>query len=104
MTYTMKHSDWQWLIEPEPQGKRYSLKYRKPTEWTEASRFDSPEAAADAVALGKTGQKEWDDMKRDFPIQGLAAWLIDPSGPISVVTETIKAALAPSKPETARQG
>jgi hypothetical protein len=96
MTYTMKHSNWQWLIEPEPQGRSYSLKYKKPTEWTEARRFDSPEAAAEAVANGRTGQKDWDEMKRESPLPGLAAWLIDPGGPISIVTDALKAAIVMS--------
>jgi hypothetical protein len=99
MTYTMKHSNWQWLIEPDPQAKRYRLKYKKPTEWTLANVFDTPEAAAEAVASGKTGEKEWDEMKRESPIPGLAAWLIDPGGPISIVTVAIKTAMGGSKPE-----
>jgi hypothetical protein len=102
MTYMMKHSNWQWLIEPEPQGKRYSLKYKKPTEWTEANRFDTPEAAADAVAQGKTGQKEWDDLTRSSSIPGLAAWLIDPGGPIAAVADVIKAAIAPTERNAAK--
>jgi hypothetical protein len=100
MTYTMKHAEWQWLIEPEPQGTRCILKFRKPTEWTEARRFDTPEAAAAAVANGTTGEKEWDDIKRDAPLPGLAAWLIDPSaGPLSIVGEVLKATLLPPRAE-----
>jgi hypothetical protein len=100
MTYTMKHAEWQWLIAPDPDGKGCILKYKKPTEWFAARHFDTPEAAADAVANGATGQKDWDDLKREKPLPGLAAWLIDPSaGPLSIVTEALKATLLPPRAE-----
>jgi hypothetical protein len=103
MTYTMKYSDWQWLIEPQASGKKYLLKYRRPTAWTDCSAFDSPEAAAEAVAKGRTGQKDWDDMKHEAPPANLAAWLIDPTGGalapiIPVVTDILKAALPSEGP------
>jgi|SRR5579871_1945226 len=104
MTYTMKQSDWQWQIEPEPQSKLFRLKYKRPTEWILANLYDSPEAAADAVASGRTGEKEWDDMKRESPLPGLASWLIDPSGPISVVTTILKAAMANSEAANGQNG
>ena len=65
MTYTIKNSDWQWIIVPEPDSNRYMLKCKRPTEWTDCRAFDTPESAAKAVAQGKTGQKEWDEAKRD---------------------------------------
>jgi hypothetical protein len=80
MLYTIKHSEWQWLIEPRVNGKRYALRYRRPTRWRDCKTFPSPEAAAAAVATGKTGLKEWDTMKRDKPFPSLAEWLIDPTG------------------------
>jgi hypothetical protein len=80
MTYTMKHSDWQWLITPEPRGERYLLKYKRPREWTNCNSFDTPEAAAEAVSSGKTGQKDWDNLKLETAPHSLAAWLIDPTG------------------------
>jgi hypothetical protein len=103
MTYTMKYSDWQWLIEPQASSKKYLLKYRRPTAWTDCNAFDTPEAAADAVAKGRTGQKDWDDMKRETPPANLAAWLIDPTGGalapiIPVVTDILRAALPPEGP------
>ena len=107
MTYTTRQSDWQWLIEPEPGSSRCILKYKSPSDWTECSRFDTPEAAADAVASGRTGKKEWDELKRDPPVPGLAAWLIDPgAGPLSpilpIVGEVFKAAILPPKAENGR--
>jgi len=100
MTYTMKYSDWQWLIEPEARGKGYLLKYRRPTAWTDCNSFDTPEAAADAVARGTTGQKDWDELKREAPPASLAAWLIDPTGGalapiIPVVTDILRSAILP---------
>jgi hypothetical protein len=96
----MKYSDWQWLIEPEPGSKRYLLKYRRPTAWTDCNSFDTPEAAADAVAKGKTGQSDWDELKHDTPPANLAAWLIDPTGGalapiIPVVSDILRAAILP---------
>jgi hypothetical protein len=104
MTYTMKYSDWQWLIEPEPRSKKYLLKYKRPAPWTDCSSFDTPEAAAEAVSKGTTGQKEWDDMKRESMPAGLASWLIDPTGGalapiIPVVSEILRAAITPSDSE-----
>jgi hypothetical protein len=101
MTYTMKYSDWQWLIEPEPRGKKYLLKYKRPAPWTDCSAFDTPEAAADAVARGNTGQKDWDGMKRESIPASLASWLIDPTGGalapiIPVVSEILRSAILPS--------
>jgi hypothetical protein len=105
MTYTMKYSDWQWLIEPEAGSKRYLLKYRRPAAWTKCSTFDSPEAAADAVAKGTTGQEDWDVLKHEARPPNLAAWLIDPTGGalapiIPVVSDILKAAVLPPTPET----
>jgi hypothetical protein len=101
MTYTIRHSNWQWLIEPEPEGKRCILKYKRPVDWTECSRFDTPEAAAEAVANGKTGQTEWDELKRETPVPSLASWLIDPTGgPVAIVREVLKAAILPSPPHS----
>ncbi len=99
-TYTMKHSDWQWLIEPQPKSQKYLLKCRRPTAWTDCDSFDTPEQAAEAVAKGKTGQKDWDRMNNDRPPATLAAWLIDPTGGplapiIPVVSDILKAAIAP---------
>jgi hypothetical protein len=92
MTYTIKNSDWQWLIAPEPNSKRYVLKCKRPTEWTDCRSFDTPEAAASAVAEGKTGQKEWDDAKHDDFFANLASWLVDPMG---IITEVLKATILP---------
>ena len=100
MNYTMQRSDWQWLITPEPGGKGYRLKYKRPTEWTDCNTFDTPEAAAEAVAKGTTGQMEWDAIKHLAPIPSLAAWLVDPTGgPLSpfvpVVSNLILTAVKP---------
>src|SRR5580692_5169050 len=98
MTYTLRNSDWQWLIEPEPAGNRCILKYKRPVDWAECNRYDTPEAAAQAVANGTTGQKEWDALKRETPVPGLASWLIDPmGGPVAIVTEVLKAVILPSQ-------
>jgi hypothetical protein len=98
MTYTIRNSNWQWLIEPEPDGKRCILKCKRPVDWTECNRFDTPEAAAEAVANGTTGQKEWDELKRETPVPGLASWLIDPmGGPMAVVKEVLKAVIPPAQ-------
>jgi hypothetical protein len=107
MTYTMKHSDWQWLIEPEAGSKRFLLKCRRPIAWTDCNSFETPEAAADAVANGTTGQKDWDDMKRETPPASLASWLIDPTGGalaplIPVVSEIVQAAILPPANETGK--
>jgi len=96
----MKHSDWQWLIVPDPQSKLCILKYKRPTNWTECNRFDSPEAAADAVSKGKTGQMEWDALKRDSSFPGLAGWLIDPSASpfapiLPIVSDLLRATILP---------
>jgi hypothetical protein len=104
MTYTMKHSGWQWLIEPEASSKKYLLKYKRPTAWTSCNSFDTPEAAALAVSKGTTGEKEWDDLRHDSPVPNLAAWLIDPVGGalapiVPVVTDIIKAAVLPPPAE-----
>jgi hypothetical protein len=99
MIYTMKHSDWQWLIEQEPQSKRCLLKYKRPTAWTDCNTYESPEAAADAVAQGRTGQLEWDNLKHEAPFPGLASWLIDPTGPLSpimpMVSDLLRATIFP---------
>lgn len=79
MTYTIKNSDWQWLIEPDAKTKKYRLKYKKPTQWTSVRDFDTPEEAADAVSSGKTGLEEWDTLKRLLPFPHFASWLIDPN-------------------------
>jgi hypothetical protein len=106
-TYTIKHSDWQWLIAPEPKSRKYLLKYRRPTAWTECNSFDTPEAAAEAVAKGTTGQNEWDQMKNERPPSSLAAWLIDPTGGplapfIPVVKDILKSTLLPSKDDAVK--
>jgi hypothetical protein len=104
MTYTMKYCDWQWLIEPEPRGQRYLLKYRRPSAWTNCRSYETPEAAAEAVANGTTGEKDWDSMKRDAPLPSLASWLIDPAGgPLGIVTGIVEAAIAPSEHEAAKR-
>lgn len=107
MTYTMKHSDWQWQIEPVAGSKKYLLKYRRPTAWTNCNTFDTPEAAADAVAKGTTGQKEWDALEHEKRPPNLAAWLIDPAGGvlapiIPVVSDILKAAVLPADTKTGR--
>jgi hypothetical protein len=107
MTYTLKYSDWQWLIEPEPKGKKYLLKYKRPTPWTDCNSFDTPEAAAEAVARGTTGQKDWDAMKRESIPVGLASWLIDPTGGalapiIPVVSEILRSTILPTDSESAK--
>jgi hypothetical protein len=107
MTYTMKYSDWQWLIEPEPKAKRYRLKYRRPTAWTDCNSYDTPEAAADAVSKGTTGQKDWDDLKHETSPPSLAAWLIDPTGGalapiIPVVSDLLRSAVLPPATETGK--
>jgi hypothetical protein len=107
MTYTMKYSDWQWLIEPEPSSRKYLLKYRRPTAWTNCNAFETPEAAADAVAKGTTGQKDWDDLKHETPPPNLAAWLIDPTGGplaplIPVVSSLLQSAILPDATETGK--
>jgi hypothetical protein len=96
----MKYADWQWLIEPQPKSQMYLLKYRRPTAWIDCNSFDTPEQAAEAVAKGQTGQKDWDQMKNERPASGLAAWLIDPTGGplapiIPVVSDILKAAILP---------
>jgi hypothetical protein len=105
MNYTLKNSDWQWLIEQDPKDRRYTLKCRRPTAWTECNRYDSPEAAADAVDHGTTGQKEWDDLKHEGPFPGLASWLIDPTGGplasvIPIVSDLLRAAILPPPPQS----
>jgi hypothetical protein len=107
MNYTMKYADWQWLIEPEPKEKKYLLKYKRPAPWTDCSSFDTPEAAADAVARGTTGQKEWDEMKRELIPAGLASWLIDPTGGalapiIPVVSEILRSTILSPGSENAK--
>jgi len=80
MTYTIKNSDWHWLIEPNPATKKYVLKYKKPTEWTAtAQEYDTAEQAAEAVSKGQTGLLEWDTLKRLVPFPNFASWLIDPN-------------------------
>lgn len=102
MTCKMRHSEWQSLIEPESRSNRCILKYKRPTVWTECSRFGTPEEAADAVAKGKTGQKEWDDLEHGTrtPLPGIAGWPIDPAaGPLSaiapIVPNLLKTAILP---------
>ena len=80
MIYTIKHSDWQWIIEPNKTGKRYMLKYKRPMRWKECKSFPSAQAAADAVAKGETGIAEWDRIKHVKPFPSFSAWLIDPTG------------------------
>jgi hypothetical protein len=104
MTYTLKHSDWQWLIEPQLNTKKYLLKYRRPTAWTECGSFDTPEAAANAVAKGETGEKDWDNLNRDLPDQSLASWLIDPAGGVlapilPAIAGILKGTILPPSPE-----
>jgi hypothetical protein len=79
MTYTIKNSDWQWLIEPNPANKNYVLKYKKPTDWSTAREYDTAEEAAQAVASGQTGIPDWDVLKRMIPFPNFASWLIDPN-------------------------
>lgn len=106
MTYTLKNSDWQWQIQTDNQSKRSVLSYKRPTNWVECKTYDSPEAAADAVAQGKTGEKEWDDIKHTTPVAGLASWLIDPGAAIPpilpIVTDLIKDAILAPLPETGK--
>jgi hypothetical protein len=99
-TYTIKNSEWHWLIVPDGSQKKYQLKYKRPTQWTDCGTFDSPEAAADAVAHGQTGQKDWDDIKHTTPFPGLSQWLIDPTGAalnplIPAVADLLRAAILP---------
>ena len=101
MIYTIRHSNWQWLIETDEQRKRATLRCKRPTDWTECNSYETPEEAAEAVASGRTGQKEWDEMKRESPIPSLASWLIDPAGQIAAavpfVADAIKAVLPKHK-------
>jgi hypothetical protein len=104
MVYTIKHSEWQWLIEPNKTGKRYVLKYKRPMRWRDCRSFNSAEAAADAVATGKTGLKEWDSIKHEKPFPSFSAWLIDPSGSaLSAVANLLRTAVTPP-PSTANGG
>jgi hypothetical protein len=102
MIYTIRHSNWQWLIETDEKKKRSILRFKRPTDWTECNTYDTPEDAADAVATGRTGQRDWDEMKRESPIPSLASWLIDPAGQLAAavpfVADAIRAALP--KPNT----
>jgi len=79
MTYTIKNSDWHWLIEPDAKSKKYLLKYKKPTQWTSLREYDTPEEAAEAVSTGNTGLPEWDAFKRLLPFPNFTSWLIDPN-------------------------
>jgi hypothetical protein len=79
MIYTIKNSDWHWLIEPDKKSKKYLLKYKKPTQWTTLREYDTAEEAADAVSGGRTGLPEWDALKRLLPFPNFASWLIDPN-------------------------
>jgi hypothetical protein len=102
MTYTLKYSDWQWLIQPN--AKKFLLKYKRPVQWTECSTFDTPEEAADAVAKGNTGQAEWDSIRHTSPIPSLASWLIDPTGGpfapvVPLVSDLLRATLLPQDGE-----
>jgi hypothetical protein len=103
MVYTIKHSEWQWLIEPNSTGKGYLLKYKRPMRWKDCKSFDSPKAAAEALASGKTGVKEWDGLKHEKPFPSFSAWLIDPTGSaFDAVTDLLRAAInAPTLPPTA---
>ncbi|HEY1791487.1 MAG TPA: hypothetical protein VGG34_01100 [Opitutaceae bacterium] len=102
MIYTIKHSDWQWLIEPNGKGRKYVLKYKKPRQWRACGKFKSPETAAQAVADGKTGVKGWDGLKHEKPFPALSAWLIDPTGVVlKAATRLLRAAL-PDLPDSGR--
>jgi hypothetical protein len=99
MIYTIRHSDWQWLIDADHENKRSVLKCKRPADWIECSTFESPEAAAEAVALGKTGQKDWDTLKHDTPFPALASWLMDPAAKLSAVADVLRSAILPIPPK-----
>ena len=103
MIYTIRNSNWQWLIESDDQKKQAVLKCKRPTDWTQCNIYGTPEEAAEAVATGRTGQKDWDEMKRESPIPSLGSWLIDPTGQLAAavpfVADLFKAALTNPKPE-----
>jgi hypothetical protein len=99
MTYTIKHSDWQWLIEPSASGKKFVLKYKKPMKWRQCGIYRSAEAAASAVAEGRTGIPLWDAIKHDRPFPALSAWLIDPTGVALKAAASILRAAMPDLPE-----
>jgi len=99
-SYTLRHSDWQWLIQPESNGKKYLLRCRQPSDWVNCRSFNTPEEAADSVAKGTTGQKDWDERKREDHFPTLAAWLIDPTGGplapiVPVVSDILRATILP---------
>jgi hypothetical protein len=83
MTYTIKHADWSWHIEPNSDGKGYLLRYKRPTDWAQCpTAYSTPEEAANAVASRKTGVPDWDNLDQKAPFPVLSSWLIDPSGSV----------------------
>lgn len=99
MFYTIKHSDWQWLIEPAASGKKYVLKYKKPVKWRECGVYRTAEAAANAVASAQTGIPLWDSLKHERPFPPLSAWLIDPTGVALQAAASLLRAALPDLPE-----
>jgi hypothetical protein len=107
MLYTIKHSDWQWLIEPSASGKKFVLKYKKPVKWRECGVYRSAESAASAVAGGRTGLRDWDSLKHERPFPAFSAWLIDPTGiALQAAASLLRAALPdlPERPTSATSG
>jgi len=98
MIYTIKHSDWQWLIEPNKTGKLFSLKYKRPISWKQCKSFPSAQAAAEAVAKGETGIAEWDKIKHAKPFPSFSAWLIDPTGSaVTAISEILRTTVNPPR-------
>jgi hypothetical protein len=100
MIYTIKHSDWQWIIEPSRTGKRFMLKYKRPMRWRQCKTFATAQAAADAVARGETGIAEWDSIRHVKPFPSFTAWLIDPTGTaLSAFNDLLQGTILPPASE-----